>query len=700
MEQNLSQLIQQGIKYYHAGQLTNAANCYQEVLQQSPDQPDALHLLGLVERDHKQFNRAVQLMEHAIQLAPSNANYYNSLANVYQDMGDLQQALACYQTAITLESRDPQLHNNIGTLYKNLRQGAKAIEHFNQALQLDSGYAMPLYNLGNMAMEAGDQASAIDCYHRALKLQPSLLDAWINVGISLHALGKYDAALDAYRCALDLHPESVTGLCNMGTTLAVLDKESDSVACYLRAYELEPASLEVASNLLKYTSQYLLWDQTELLKQTCIEQIPQHVQKANSLPLDLFATLSLSFPIELHVMAAKHKAQHYENLAHRLGKFSHSRGEKREKLRIGYVSNDFRVHAVGIMVYQLFQAHNAEKVEVVLFNLNHINDSLTDLMFKTCVTMINLHGIADKDAAHKIYQHKIDVLIDMSGFTFGSRPLIFALRPAPIQVSYIGFLGTCAAPFHDYIIADKTMYGAEEKKYFTETPVLMPHSFTAISQCPFADRVIKRGQYDIPEDAFVFCTFNTLYKVDRQSLELWFTILKNAPEKSVFWFYDSGSQSARQAVLTCAKQHGVAENRLYFANKVSIGEAVARMRCADLFLDSLSYSAGATAAMAYWAHLPVLSYAGSRFVSRMGASFAQSLGCPEMITQTTDDYFEQALRLSRDPQAYRNVKQKVMDGVKHSPLFDISGFAADLEKVYAVMWEQYSLDCKMPIVIA
>lgn len=705
MSYSVKQLTQAGLQFYNAGDLQNANLQYRQALSLAPDDPDVLHMLGLIAYAKKELSRATELIEAAIRLAPS-ANYYNSIANVYQDMGQADSALSSYRKALDLDTSDAQIHNNIGTLYKLLGQLENARAHFLQAVNIDSSYAMPLFNLGNLALDIADYASALQYYHKSLKLSPHYLDAWLNAGIALHELGLYEQALEPYQRALELQPDNVKALCNMGTALGMLQRDRAALDCYRRSYDIEPQSIEVAINLLKYTSQYLAWDETDELKQVCIQRIPDYVKNASAMPLDLFASLSLSFPLNIHVLAAAHKAKKYESLAARIGSYQHQHTIENSKtltqprkLRVGYMSTDFRVHAVGMLIYQLFECHRSDQVEVFVFSWRQSDDQIAAAIKRSADHFIDLHLLSDRVAAEKVYSCNLDILVDMNGFTFGAHPLILALRPVPIQVSFLGFLGTCAAPFHDYIIADRTVFGDDEEQHFSERPVYMPHSFTALSRCPFKLMPVTREQYGLPEDAFVLCTFNTLYKVDRDSFNLWLDILKQTSSNTVLWFYDANEDVVRQRVIDAVKAAGVDPGRIYFAARVGIPEAISRMQCADLFLDSLSYSAGATAAMAYWAQLPILCYQGTRFVSRMGASFARAIKCEELIAHTAVDYLDKAVKLSQDKMQYQAIKQKVIAGQDSSPLFDMARYAMNLEMAYRQMVEQYQQQNQTAIVV-
>jgi predicted O-linked N-acetylglucosamine transferase (SPINDLY family) len=361
-----------------------------------------------------------------------------------------------------------------------------------------------------------------------------------------------------------------------------------------------------------------------------------------------------------------------------------------EKIRVGYFSADYYNHVVMHLMAELFERHDRSKFELIAFSFGaESNDDMRRRTAKSFDDFIDVRNKSDKDVALLSRDLEVDIAVDLMGFTANGRPGIFALRAAPIQVNYLGYSGTMGADYIDYIIADSIVIPENSKQYYCEKIVYLPNSYQ-VNDCKrsISEKAFTRAELGLPPMGFVFCCFNSNYKITAQVLDCWIRILKKV-EGSVLWLFESDAKAAsnlRQKVLTS----GVNPERLIFAKRVPLlGEHLARYRSADLFLDTLPYNAHATASDALWVGLPVLTCLGETFAGRVAASLLSATDLPELVTTTPEAYEVLAIELATHPDRLKAIKQKLAKNRLTAPLFDSELFTKHIQTAYIAMYERY-----------
>ena len=362
---------------------------------------------------------------------------------------------------------------------------------------------------------------------------------------------------------------------------------------------------------------------------------------------------------------------------------------RRAKIRIGYFSADYYDHVVMHLMAELFERHDRSKFELIAFSFGpESNDEMRRRVATSFDEFIDVRNKSDKDVALLSRDLEVDIAVDLMGFTANGRPGIFALRAAPIQVNYLGYSGTMGADYIDYIIADPIVIPEESKQYYCEKIVYLPNSYQVNSKRSISDKAFTRAELGLPPMGFVFCCFNSNYKITARVLDCWIRILKKV-EGSVLWLFESDAKAAsnlRQEVLT----RGVNPERLIFAKRLPLlGEHLARYRSADLFLDTLPYNAHATASDALWAGLPVLTCLGETFAGRVAASLLNAIDLPELVTTTPEAYEAFAIELATHPDRLKEIKQKLAKNRLTTPLFDTELFTKHIQTAYIAMYERY-----------
>ncbi len=351
-----------------------------------------------------------------------------------------------------------------------------------------------------------------------------------------------------------------------------------------------------------------------------------------------------------------------------------------KKLRIGYLSSDFRTHAVSLLTVELFELHNRDKFEIYGFCFTPPDDSaLRERVVNAMDHFISVYDMSDEEAAKCIHANEIDLLVDLQGLTSGVRPNILAYRPAPVQVTYLGFPGTTALPNIDYVIGDEFLIPPELVPYFSETPLYMPHVFQVSDRKRPVGVKPTRESCHLPDDAFVFCSFNNNYKITEDMFACWMRILKRVPE-SVLWLL-ADNEWAHDNMVKSALSHGIEKERLIFASRVTPADYLARYRVADVFLDCTPFNGGTTANDALFMGLPILTLSGKTFASRMAGSLLHSLGLNELITYTFEDYEEKAVELAGNRAHVANLRLSIEARHSTCHLFDMPKQVRDIENL-------------------
>jgi protein O-GlcNAc transferase len=360
-----------------------------------------------------------------------------------------------------------------------------------------------------------------------------------------------------------------------------------------------------------------------------------------------------------------------------------------DRIRIAYLSSDLREHAVAHPTAGLFEHHDKSRFETTAISFEAEWDSPTGRRVKAAFDrFIDAPTQSDEEIAGLIRQLEVDIVVDLNGFTRNSRLGVFARRPAPIQVNYLGYAGTMGADFYDYIIADETVLPKEHTEFYSEKVVWLPGSFMANDdKRAIAERVPSRAELQLPENGFVFCSFNQSYKIEPTVFDVWMRLL-TAVDGSVLWLKDN-DPVATANLRREAERRGVASERLVFAPSLpDVDDHLSRQRQADLFVDTLHYNAHTTAADALWAGLPVVTCLGGAFAGRVASSLLRAVGLPELVTQSLADYEALALSLAREPERLAATKTKLAENRGRQPLFDTARFARNIEHAYTTMWQR------------
>jgi protein O-GlcNAc transferase len=744
--QHLAAKMTSALALRQQGRLAEADARCAEVLADDPRHSPAYHLRGLVAVERGDFARGLSLFEAALRLEPNSAGVLFTRGNALLAMGKLDEAVRSYDAVLAIEPGNSQALNNKGLTLVHLAAPGDALRAFEAALRLDPGFAAARQNCGAVLMELGRHAEALDAYSRILRDKPNDLaamlgrgnaqmglerleearasftrildidprhrDALLNRGVVLHRLGQLQSALADYETVLRSMHDSVLALGNSANVLQDLGKPEEALRRYDRALEISPAHAnnlcgrglallqlkEHAAASISFERALALAPRHALARESLLrcrlaccdwtdhgaqhaqvhDLLTQSRQVGNPVMLMLFDDPGMQLDCAREVVSRKHPARR-EMTARPAG---------REKIRLAYVSADFREHPVARLLAGVIERHDRERFEVFGYSLNPGVDGAFDRRLRNAFDAYAEVGhSSDAEIAETLRDQRVDIAVDLMGLTEGLRLSIFAHAAAPVQVAYLGYAGTTGAPYMHYLMADSVVAPAGSEHLFAERLVRLPDCFL-----PYDDRreigtVPSRAAVGLPEHGFVFCAFTQPHKINPPIFEVWMRLLRDVAG-SVLWLRDMGTVAAVN-LRKQAELRGISSERLIFAPRVSnAADHLARQALADLYLDTLPYNAHSTACDALWTGVPVLTCAGSSFASRVAASALGAVALPELIARNLDDYECRGRELALDPRRIQSLHRHLVERRAELRLFDTARYTKRLEASFRAMHER------------
>lgn len=674
-----------------AGRLAEAAVSYEKVLALEPRDADAHSNLGIVYEQQRRLAEAERCYRQALALAPGHVHALNNLGNVLHLQGRLDEAAAACEKALALRPDFVSALLNLGDVRTAQGQWPAAQSLYERVLRLDARNADAHQHLGRLFMARGRVKDAIAAYRRSLELAPGRAAVLNDLGSALRDGGDLDGAVAAYRDATAAEPDFVAAIYNLAETFKVRGALDEAAACYERALSREPRHSQALGGLVHARQHMCDWRDFQALW----ERLRAEVRATLDGQISPFSVLSLpTTPKEQLDCATAWSRRHLDPIAATrpaLGfDFSGRRRPRVEpaRLRIGYLAWGLHDHATGYWTPELFELHDRSRCEVTAYAYGPDDGSEIRARIRGAAErFVDLAREPDAAAARRIYDDGVDVLVDLTGYTFGTRSQILALRPAPVQVNwfYPGTMGTACA---DYFIADPFVVPRELEPFFTERIARLPDCYMITDRKrPVSATVPTRAECALPEDAFVFCYFNQTFKILPDCFASWMRILRAVPG-SVLWFLESNAWATANLGKE-AEKHGVASQRIIVAPRKPIAEHLVRYRLADLALDSFPYTSHTTAADALWVGCPLVTRAGDTFASRVAASVLISGGAPELVTDTVESFERLAIELATTPARLGKIRRALEAARDTSRLFDTPRFVRNLETAYEDMFKAF-----------
>lgn len=696
------------------GDIENAERMATFCTLQQPQNPQAWFLLGVTHHLTGDYEHALDDFEHALNLQPTHVQALSACSTVLSQLNRHEDALILCRKAHTINPDDADLIANVAITLDKLDSLEDALEWYDRALAANPLQAACLLNRGGLLSRMGRIEEALANNQLLVERFPSTPEAFYNLSENQLRMHDFTSALATCDAGLSIAPRYARLHMNRGLAMAALKKFAEAQKAIAEAQVMDPAllavflpkAIEKNSSVDMYACAEVIyleammesrndgyWENfhdfihtlNHFIETGTPSGIPLHDRKL------AFSMLSLPLPPEQRLKLVKRVAEYVMDAAWISGvrPFRHKTINP-GPIRIGYVSPDLRNHTVGHLTRRIYGLHDRSRFEIHCYSLfSAENDSIQQEISVSCDHWHDLSEMDHVAAAKKIHDDAIDILVDLAGYTRYARPEIFAMRPAPVQASYLGYPGTMGGEFMDYAILDSTVCPAGDEQYLVEQPVKLPGAY-----CPYDNRIsnaqlaLSRNNFGLPENKFVFCCFNATYKIDPHIFAIWAGLLQQC-QNSVLWLLSTSNTEIANLRREAAR-YGIAPERLVVAPHLPHEQHLARLQLADLYLDTYWHNAHTMAADALWQGLPVLTCTGRSWSSRLAASLLKTLGLEELVTETLEEYSAQALRFAHHPNELAAVKNKLISRHTTSSLFDTENTVRNLERGYLEMWQRWS----------
>lgn len=562
----------------------------------------------------------------------------------------------------------------------------KAEACWRHAVKTDPGFADAHFNLGNLYRQINRIEDAQNCYLSAISADPRHFLAYYNLARMLQANDRLPEAEAAYLKVLEINPDYVEAHNNLAVLLHETHRLKESISRYRKVLSLKPDHGHALGKVIHLSLQNCQWEQLSADTQN-IKVLLNHSKLHGCIPFETLSIPGLS--------AAEHKLAGHQYAQSKYAQFlEHPPLVKpdvnysHDRLRVGYLSADFHNHATVQLIIGVLEHHDRSRIEIYAYSYGpEKQDEGRARITRACEHFRDLRALSPLNAAQSIVDDEIDILVDLKGYTQGSRLEITALRPAPITISWLGYPGTLGHPkLADYIIGDPIVTPIERSTEFSETLALMPHCYQPNDSSRKIGKPTTRAENDLPDNKFIFCSFNQTYKISPEVFNVWCRLLDAVPD-SVLWLLTPPTQSSKDNLLKEATLRGIDPSRLLFAQNKPFAEHLARLGLADLALDTFPYTSHTTASDALWAGLPLVTCIGDAFVSRVAASILNATGLPELITHNFEEYFSLARGIATAPEKLGSLRQKLLNQRTTSPLFNTLEYCQNLESLYFKIWQ-------------
>jgi protein O-GlcNAc transferase len=623
--------------------------------------------------------------EAVAHLAPDNAEAQFLLGNLRLTSGDRDGALRAFARALALRPDHLDTLVNLGVALRASNRRDEARLALLRALALQPGMASAHFNLGTLELDRGACEEAIRHYRAALENGGDAVGLHRSIGLAYLLRNDREAAIAEFQAALAVAPEDPDTLVGLGDALSQSRRMVDATDCFRRALATAPRHPQAIPRLFNQALQCCDWDEAQRLK-PIVDALTDEALAKGEAPAEA-AFLSLAHAED----PARHGAiaRAMSALAARLAGpplILPKRPSGGRPIKLGYLSADFRNHAVSQLLVRTLELHDRSQFKVWAYSTGAEDRSaLRERVRDGVDAFIDIRDLDHRAAAERIAKDEVDILIDLTLHTTGARLEISALRPAPIQMGWLGFPGSSGADYLDYLLTDKIVTPPDQAPHYSEKLAYLPETFQPNDdRQPIAPGRSTRAEYGLPENGFVFCSFNQAYKIEPVLFDLWMALLRDLPD-SVLWLHRINEVAPVNLQREAAKR-GVAPERLVFADRPEKPVHLRRLALADLALDTRLYNGHTTSSDALWAGLPVLTMLGSHYAARVSASVLTAIGMPDLVATNLEGYRAIALKLARDPAALANMKARLARNRTTMPLFDSPRFARNLESVYRAVW--------------
>ena len=679
-----------GSTYYSMGNLEQAIASYRQAIHIKPSYMEAFVNLGVIFNDLRRYAEAFEYCQSALNIKPDCADAYNNLGNAAKGLGRIEEAISYFNKSIEIMPDCAETYSNLGNALFDAGSSDKAIACFQKAIELKPEYGEAYNNMGTAFRLQRRLKEAHLCFQKAISLKPGDPEAYHNMGNIYYDQGKYDDASEWYRKAIEIRPNMAESYIQLGITMHWQGKSDASLSCFKKAEQFDPDNPRIYMHLIHELQSRCEWKGLESLNRK-VDQFTNEAIRDGRRPDEMpFLNLIRHPDIKMNYEVAKAWSSEISKRVsnYKIKSAVRFSRKKREKITIGYLSNNFRNHPTSHLVCGLFRLHNRDLFNIYCYSYgDNDNSSYRAQIQNDCDKFIDIKDMDFSEAAKQIYEDRVDILVDLAGYMKENRMDICAVRPAPIQVRWLGHAGTTGADFFDYIITDPIVSPEKFSPYFSEKFIYMDCYQINNNRQPISDVKMNKQDAGLPAERFIFCSFCTDYKIEPVMFEAWMEILQQVPA-GVLWLLEGNGaleKNLRKEVQNCH----VNPERLIFAERLSKEDHLRRLSLADLALDTRVVNGAATTSDALWAGVPVVSLRGEHFASRMSYSILNAIGLSELVTPNIEEYKKLAISLANNRDRLSILRNRLAENQKNKMLFDTTGYVHNLEKAFKKIWMNY-----------
>jgi len=684
----IAQSLNSAFDAYQHGNYKKAEKICKKILKKTPNNADALHLLGMIHFQRNDYNPAIQYINKALQIDPYFAEAFNNLGNIYQAMERFDEAVPCYKKAITLNLDLAATHMNLGIVLHDMGRIDEAISSYKKVTELNPSHYGAYNNLGLALHKQGKINEAMHCYQKALQANPSFAEAFNNLGLLLKEEGYLEEAIENYRQALAINPNYCDAFSNLGGAYQALGKISQAISTYKQALAVDEHYVDSYNNIGCALTDTGNFDEAERYFRKALQIQPDYSTAYSNTLLSMHYNnrYSPGSVFSAHIQFAeqfeKPLATHH---------FPHTNEPVPDRrLRIGYISPDFRRHSVAYFLEPVLSAHTHDNFEISCYSDVVVPDEMTKRFQGYSDHWEVISGQSDGEVAGLIQKHRIDILIDLSGHTAGNRLLVFAQKPAPVQASWIGYPATTGLSSLDYKIVDTyTDPPGTTEHLYSERLLRLPETFLCF--LPDKDSPDIGPLPVLTTGHITFGSFNNFSKISPDVFRGWHTILKKVPAARLIMKAKSlADETVREYVMSLFRDEGITDDRVELLSWTkSPQEHLDLYNRIDIALDTFPYNGTTTTCEALWMGVPVVTLQGDIHASRVGSSLLSNVGLPKLIAGNQEEYVDISVALAHDRERLKTFRKSLRDLMARSPLTDSKRFTATLEMHYREIWRQW-----------
>jgi predicted O-linked N-acetylglucosamine transferase (SPINDLY family) len=681
----LSTALATALAHHRAGRLDLAEEIYRRILAADPAQAEARHFLGVVFHQRGQHQAAVEQIGRAIGIDGHQAAFHNNLGEAYRALGERAQAAACFRRAIELSPDYALAHYNLGSLLHEQGKIDQAVAAYRRAIAVNPNLAKAHYNLGLALQALGNRDTAVASYRQAIACKADFLDAYHNLGAICQRRGEIDAAMFCYRRAVELRPDDAGAHNNLGAVHYEQGNVDAALACYRRALELRPDWSGAHSNLATVWKDRGLLDEALAAYRQAVDVNPADARSHSNLLSALHYRSGITLA-ELAVAHAEYERRHAAPLYAKQMPLTIDRDPERP-LRLGFVSADLGRHPVGVFLIRALENLDRRQYSIVCYSDRDVFDPITARFQAVSATWRDTSGVPDARLAQQVRDDRIDILLGLAGHTARNRLLMFARRPAPVQISWLGYVGTTGLEAVDYVLADRHEVPAGAERHYRERVLRLPDSYVCYD--PPAEAPPVGPLPALSAGRITLASFNNPSKITPQVVHTWSRILKRLPQSRLLLKYRRLNHTATQSRFReLFAAEGIAADRVELAGWSPQAGLLACYNRVDLALDTFPYNGGLTTCEALWMGVPVVTCPGETFAGRHSLSHLSTVGLTETIAHDLDAYVELAVALAADLPRLAALRAGLRQRVARSPLCDGPRFAANLAQLLRQAWRE------------